>query len=198
MKKVLVAAVALTLILSAVAFAGNNPVAKVAVHVRPHTLKGSCTLEPAIVGCEGIVTTEPGFSADAFPVFYDLVEFLGVEYGLCWPAWTYSAAFNNCADLVIGAVVWPGDGASHTWLSCQAGVAVPSFMWLYADAPGMVCPCPHPIAGAITILDCEEGNDYPCGIFCAGVYGMIGDDPCDGGASATETSTWGGIKGVFK
>jgi hypothetical protein len=197
MKKVLVAAVALTLILSAVAFAGNNPAPKVAIHVRAHNAKLGCNYG-TITGCAEIVTTEASFSFDAFPVFYDLTEFLGCEYGICWPAWTYSAAFTSCSDLVIGTVVWPGEGASHTWTSCQVGVAVPSFVWLYADAPGMVCPCPNPETGLISVLDCAEGLDSPCGIFCAGVYGMVGDDPCEGGASATETSTWGGIKGMFE
>jgi hypothetical protein len=194
MKKALVVAVALTLALSALAFAGNNPDAKVAVHVRPHSAKAGCTV--AITGCGDIMTTEPGYSVDAFPVFFDLVEFLGCEYGLCWPTWTYSAAWNNCADLVIGSIIWPGDGASHTWLACQAGVAVPSFVWLYADGPGMICPCPHPISGIINVLDCAEGLDDPMCIFCAGVYGLIGDDPC--WPTGNEPSTWGEIKGMFE
>ena len=197
MKKVLVAAVALTLVLSAVAFAGNNTAAKVAVHVRAHNAKLACNVG-IIEGCADIVTTEPGFSVDAFPIFYDLVEYKGVEYGLCWPTWTYSAAFSNCSDLVIGSVINPGDGASHTWFDCQVAVAVPSFVWLYADAPGQICPCPHPVSGVINVLDCADGLDDPCGIFCAGVYGAVGDDPCDGGASATEGSTWGGIKAIFE
>jgi hypothetical protein len=194
MKKVLVIAVALTLALSAMAFAGANVDAKVAVHVRAHNAKAGCTV--AITGCMDIVTTEPGYSVDAFPVFFDLVEFLGCEYGLCWPTWTYSAAFSNCADLVIGSILWPGDGASHTWTSCQVGVAVPSFVWLYADGPGMICPCPHPISGVISVLDCAEGLDDPMCIFCAGVYGAFGDDPCD--PTGTEPSTWGEIKGLFE
>ena len=196
MKKVLIAAVALMLVMSAVAFAGNNPIAKVAIHVRPHNAKLGCAV--TIAGCEDIVTTEPGWNVDAFPVFYDLEEFLGVQYGICWPPWQYIAAFTSCSDFVIGAVDWPGSGAAHTWTNCQAGVAVPGYIWLYADAPGMICPCPHPVFGTIEVLDCLEGIDIPCGIFCAGVYGMIGDDPCDGGASAREQSTWGGIKSIFE
>jgi hypothetical protein len=198
MKKVLVAAVALVFILSAVALAGNNTAAKVAVHVKAHNAKQNCLNLPVITGCTEIVTTYAGLSFDAFPVFYDLTEYLGVEYGLCWPAWTYSAAFTSCSDLVIGGIAWPGEGSSHTWFACANGIALPSFLWLYADGPGLVCPCPHPISGAISVLDCAEGLDDPCGVFCSGVYGELGDDPCDAGASATETSTWGGIKGVFK
>ena len=192
--RVLVIALALTLALSALAFAGNNPDAKVAVHVRVHNAKLGCNV--TIDGCGDIVTTQPGYDVDAFPVFFDLVEYLGCEYGLCWPAWTYSAAFTNCADLIIGSIAWPGEGASHTWLGCQSGVMVPSFVWLYADAPGYICVCPHPISGIINVLDCAEGVDDPMCIFCAGVYGFIGDDPCE--PTGTEVSTWGEIKGMFE
>ena len=192
--RVLVITVTLILALSAMAFAGANLEAKVAVHVRAHNAKAGCTV--TITVCTDIVTTEPGYSVDAFPVFFDLVEYLGCEYGLCWPEWTYSAAFSNCADLIIGSITWPGDGASHTWLGCQAGVCVPSFVWLYADGPGMVCVCPHPISGIINVLDCAEGLDDPMCNFCAGVYGLVGDDPC--WPTGTETSSWGEIKGMFE
>ena len=194
MKKVLVIAVALTLALSAVALAGANLDAKVAVHVRDHNAKLACSV--TITGCVDINTTWSGYSIDAFPVFFDLVEFLGCEYGMCWPTWTYGAAWNNCADLVIGSIINPGEGASHTWLTCQTGVAVPSYLWLYADGPGMICVCPHPISGGILVLDCAEGLDTPGCIFCAGVYGLIGDDPCL--PTATSPSTWGEIKGMFE
>ena len=197
MRKILIIAVALTLALSAVAFAGANPSGKVACHVRAHNAKAGCTV--TIATCVDIVTTEPGYSVDAFPIFFDLVEYVGCAYGLCWPSWTYSAAWNNCADLVIGSIAWPGDGAAHTWTTCMPGpVMVPSFVWLYADGPGMICPCPHPdpLIGEIQILDCAEGIDNPIGVFCAGVYGAIGDDPC--WPTGTDPSTWSEIKGMFE
>jgi hypothetical protein len=195
MKRVLVIAVALTLALSAVAFAGANVDGKVAVHVRAHNAKAGCTV--TITSCIDIVTTEPGYSVDAFPIYFDLVEYVGCAYGLCWPTWTYSAAWNNCSDLVIGSVNWPGDGAAHTWVACMPGpVMVPSYIWLYADGPGMICPCPHPEIGEIQILDCAEGIDWPICVFCAGVYGAVGDDPCD--PTGTEVSSWGEIKSMFE
>jgi hypothetical protein len=174
--------------------AGNNPLGKVAVHVRPHNAKLACNAG-TILDCTDVVETEASFSVDAFPVFYDLVEFLGVEYGLNWPAWTYSAAFTSCSDLVIDAVDWPGSGAAHTWTSCQTGVAIPSFVWLYADGAGQICPTDNPSVGAIRILDCSEALDIPTSVFCAGVYGATGDDPCQ---DATEATTWGAIKNVFR
>jgi len=197
MKKVFVIAIALTLVLSAMAFAGNNPDAKVAVHVMAHSAKRSCTnLFPTIAGCADIVTDYGDYSVDAFPVFFDLQEYLGCEYALCWPDWAYSAAFTSCSDFFLGGIAWPGDGASHTWTVCQYGVALPGWVWLYADGPGTVCPCPHPDFDHIAVLDCAEGLDNPICIFCAGVYGMIGDDPCE--PTGTAPSTWSEIKGMFE
>jgi hypothetical protein len=198
MKKVLVVAVALIFVLSALAMAGNNPDAKCAVHVKTHNAKQSCASLPVITGCQDIVTTYPGYSFDAFPVFFDLVEYLGLEYAMCWPAeWIYSAAFTSCSDLIIGGILWSGDGVSQTWTACQPGpVAMPGWAWLYAGGPGIVCICPHPASGQILVLDCQEGLDEPVCNFCAGVYGYIGDDPC--WPTATEQSTWGGIKSMFE
>ena len=178
-----------------VAFAANNPDAKIAVHVRDHQAKLGCHHRD-IYTCADIQTTVPDFSVDVFPCFFDLTEYLGCEYGMTWPAWTYSAAFLNCSDLVIGSIINPGDGASHTWLACQSGVCMPSVLWLYADGPGMICPCPHPVSGAIKVLDCAKGVDDPLCVFCAGVYGIIGDDPCE--PTGTEASSWGEIKGMFE
>jgi len=194
--RVLVIAVALTLALTAMAFAGANPDAKVAVHVRAHNAKAGCTV--TIATCADIVTTEPGYSVDAFPVFFDLVEYNGCEYGMCWPEWTYSAAWTSCSSLTIGEIHWPGDGASHAYADppCRTGVMVPSFLWLYADGPGMICVCPHPISGIINTLDCAQLVDDPMCNFCAGVYGMIGDDPC--APTGNEPSSWGQIKGMFE
>jgi type 1 fimbria pilin len=80
MTRVLMIALVLTLALSAAAFAaGLNPDAKVAVHVRAHSAKAGCTVN--ITGCGDIVTTEPGYSIDAFTVFFDLAEFLGRDQG---------------------------------------------------------------------------------------------------------------------
>ncbi len=197
MRPILIVALTLTLALSTLALAGNNQDAKVAVHVRPHDAKLGCDYGTISV-CHEIVVTEPGFNVDAFPVFFDVDEFLGCEYGMWWPAWTYSGAFSNCADLIIGDIVWPGDGASHTWLSCQTGtlVCVPSYIWLYADGPGMVCVVPHPVSGVYCVLDCAEGLDEPLVTMCAGVNGYIGDDPCP--PVGTSPGTWSEIKGVFE
>jgi hypothetical protein len=197
MKPTPIMAVILILSVAVAAFAGHNPNTKVAVHVRPHNAQLGCDYG-TIVTCDDLNVTEPGNTVDAFPVFFDVNEFLGCEYGMWWPDWTYSAAFVNCADMAIGEIAWPGDGASHTWEDCQTGlwVCVPSYIWLYADGPGIVCVIPHPVGGAISLQDCAEGLDEPFATFCAGVYGLIGDDPCP--PVGTSQDRWGAIKGTFE
>jgi hypothetical protein len=199
MKKVLVVTVALTLILSACAWAGMNTAAKVAVHVTGHASRSCAKNFPSITGCAGITTTDPGVSVDVFPVFFDLVEYQGFDYGLMWTGST--CTFTSCSPLTIFSNVvdntlrFPGDGVSHAWTACQySTVAIPSFGWIYSYA--MVCVVPHPQAGGPNIGDCRGGTDGVICNFCAGTNGLIGDDPCL--PTATEPSTWGGVKSMFK
>jgi hypothetical protein len=204
MKKVFVIAIALTLALSAVALAGANADFKLATHVRLHNAKTGCAV--TITGCGDIVTTNNDGSVDAFAVGFDLTEYKGVAYGLCWDATISSGTFTSCSDLVItsfdiAGYMPSGGGAAHTWYDCQySNVAVAGFVWVYVYGPGMICPCDHPdpdILGGIQALDCNENLDYPprC-VFCAGVGGYVGDDPCD--PTATAPSTWSEIKGLFE
>jgi hypothetical protein len=194
MRKALLLTFALVLTLSACAWAGLNPAAKAAVHVRPHA-SGSCTKNfPTIDACDDVITTDPGVSVDAFPVFFDLVEYQGFDYGLTFVS-GYSATFASCSDLTIGNIVNSGDGISHAWYVCQYGAAaVCGFGWLYSY--GIVCIVPHPAAGGPTVGDCHGGDDGVVGNFCAGTNGVVGDDPCE--PIATDRSTWGSIKGMFK
>jgi hypothetical protein len=60
----------------------------------------------------------------------------------------------------------------------------------------MVCPVPNPTTGLIGASDCNYIEDPPMCVFCAGIGGFIGDDPCE--PTGTESATWGGIKSMFK
>jgi hypothetical protein len=197
MMRITVIALVSVLLLAGYALAGNNPLAKVAVHVKDHNSKQACANLPAIEGCGDINTTFADYSFDAFPVFFDLVEYQGVEYGVCWPDWTYSAAWTQCADLVIGGIVWPGDGISQTWTQCHTeAIVITGWAWLYADEPGLVTVCNHPVSGVIQILDCAEGLDEPVINCPAGVFGAEGEDPCE--PVMIQPTTWGAIKGIFE
>jgi hypothetical protein len=201
MKKVLAIALALTFLLSAAAFAGMNYEHKVAVHIDVHASR-TCTKNFYVyTGCGSInVTWETCVDIDVFPVFFDLTAVTGIEYGLTWPVEWYSCAYTKCAgDFQIGDIVWPGNGAAHTWSVCQyVDNVVAGYGWLWAGTPGMVCPVPNSTTGFIGTSDCatpKEADDPMC-IFCSGACGMVGDDPC--APTGTEQSTWGEIKGMFR
>jgi hypothetical protein len=203
MKRSLLIGLLLVCVLSTLAMAARNPDAKVAIYVRPHNAKAGCSL--TLTDCSSIVTTEASFSVDAFPVFFDLTEFLGCAYSLTWPDWEYSGAMTNCADFIIGNITRPGNQqyAAHTWTSCQTGICIPSFIWLYADGPGSVCVI-DPVSPdlGVQVIDCNvpPGIDEVVAACCAGVFGDEGDDPCDCPAwqSPVEGATWGEIKGLFR
>ena len=198
--KILAIALALTLILSVAATAGQNPNAKVAVHVQAYNSKLNCSGLPVVMDCSDIVTTfSASYSFHGMPVFFDLYGATTIEYGLMWPDWAYSVAFTNCADLVIGGIAWPGDNISHAWQTCQIQYAViGGYGWWYADvgSAGHICPVPHSESGFLGVIDCNFAEDVPMCVFCAGVEGAMGDDPCE--PTATEASTWGGIKSIYR
>jgi hypothetical protein len=201
MSKSLLISLCLVCVLSTALLAGNSPNAKLAIHVRLHNAKAGCGV--TITGCGDIVGTYAGDNIDVFPVFFDLNEYKGCSYSLDWPDWTYSAAFTNCADFVIGGIYWPGNTqyAAHAWTACETGVCVPAFLWLYADGPGQICPLdPEPLDLRLSVLDCEEGEDTPTHACCAGVNGMAGDDPCDcpPWENPTVPATWSAIKSLFE
>jgi hypothetical protein len=162
------------------ALAGLNVNAKASVHVIPHASR-SCTKSfPAITACEDIVFTEPSPDVDAFPVFFDLVEYQGFDFGMTWPG-LYSAVYTSCSDLTIDGIVFPGDGVSHAWTVCQpSDIAIPGWAWLYDY--GLVCVIPHFETGYIMAGDCQGGataDTIPFeSTFCAGIGGTAGIDPC--------------------
>jgi len=212
MKKVLVIAIALTFALTACAFAGANPVGKIAIHAKAHPT--SCTKGyPVFVDCNSIVETwAPLGDVDVMPVFYDLTQYTVVETGLLWPeADWYSASWIKCkGDIAVGSIThsvdagFPQDvsGTAIAWTTCQTGTIVaPGFAWLAPTTAGYVCPVPNPATGDYGTVDCapEPGPYYDLAycVGCAGFGGFIGDDPCNL-PSATEPSTWGEIKSIFK
>ena len=195
--KILAIALALTMLLSAVAFAGMNADHKIGVHVLPHASRTCTKSFPVIGSCADIITTEPTADADCFPVFFDLVGVTAMEHGLTWPG-LYSCAYTKCAgEFTIGDIFWPGDGVAYSWSTCQyVAVVVCGWGWIFDY--GLVCPVVNPATGFMGTADCDFTEDPPLDTYCAGIGGYQGDDPCVCDPSAVDASTWGGIKGMFK
>jgi hypothetical protein len=157
-----------------------NLSAKVAVHVIPYKSQMNCGERlPEIESCWDIQFTYEGDDFLAFPVFFDLNEYQGVEFGLSWPDWAGSAAWHSCSDLAIGDISHPGDGVSQVWRTCHLDhAAVTGWVWLHADGPGYIYVCPHPHTQRILVLNCRQRVDEAHCSAAAGVNGFVGDDPC--------------------
>jgi hypothetical protein len=181
---------------SGLAMAGANWLSKGAIHVLAHEARTCTENYPVIGGCADIVTTYPGNSVDAFPVFYDMVEYQRIDYALMWPG-SQSCVFTSCSDHVAGTIVWPDDGVSHTWDVCHSGpVVIPGWAWI--QDTGLIHLKPHPTIGGVYVYDCNGEPDNPCYNYAAGIGGYIGDDPCEPiDPSAAESDTWSSIKSLF-
>jgi hypothetical protein len=214
MKKAILVAAIMILSLSTSVFAGPNFNAKAWIHLEDHASRTCAKGFPTgIDSCDDIVYTLAGADADCFPVFWDLVEYQGFDYGLTWPG-AYTAAFTSCSDLAIGTIVNPGDGVSHAWYVCQnSTIAIPGWAWIYDTGP--VCIISHPTAGGVVVGACNPTvgalvtGDWktelgvaldtlpPISYGCSGIGGyVVGDgNPCD---AAIAPTSWGGIKGMFR
>jgi hypothetical protein len=202
MRQVSIVSIILILVLTGIGLTGSNPNVKVAVHVLPvdcdrrcsrglPEITSPCDLETSYKGCGEV---------EFFPVLYDLNEFQGVEYSVVWPG-PYSCAFSPCSFAHIGEIVLPGDWISQIWLDCQTGFAViTGWGRVSINEPGYICVTPVAHTGRIKVLDCSSGTlDDPVETYCAGVCGAEGDDPCpEPIVKATEPTTWGSIKGMFR
>jgi uncharacterized repeat protein (TIGR01451 family) len=184
MVAVLLAVVVTGTIVQPVFAAGNNPAVKVAIHTKAHPT--SCTKNyPTFSACNEISTTWPGTgSIDVMPVFYDLAEISGLEFGLTWPVEWYSISWVRCkGDVAMGTIRYSGEGTTILWTTCQTAWAqAPGYGWLEATGPGSVRVVPNPATNSLGVADCQPSPgpyyDWAVGIFYAGIGGTPGLDPC--------------------
>jgi hypothetical protein len=185
--------------------AGANPEHKIAIHVVAHGL--ACKTLPTFTECSQITTTYAGTGdIDVVPVFFNLSEYLAVEFGLTWPAEWGSCAYTTCTStLDVGSITNPGDGMASAWTTCQTGWYVcPGYGWLNATGAGRVSIVPNPATEDYGVVDCADSpgpyQDLPDTAFAAGVGGVSGDNPCaevEGGGEETEGQS-GEIQGYYK
>jgi hypothetical protein len=180
------------------ASASSSSDCKIAIHVQPHA-NPSCNRLPTLDGCLDIEHTYTGCEdVDVFPVVYDISGLTGIEVGITWPDSWGSCAFRPCGfDLLIhGEITNPGDYLAGTWTECQyVNSVVAGYGWLAPTSAGRVCPFSSP-TGFMGVTDCGYTKHEASAVFCAGVCGAEGDNPCGGGIS--EDKTWGSIKSMYR
>ncbi len=201
MSKTLLTVTILALAISTACFAGNNPNFKVAIHVEPRDCDRNCAfglpdLEDA---CDIEATYQGPREFEIFPVFYELTELKCVEYSITWTG-AYPCAYTSCSYTHIGTILWSGDWIAHCYNYCVPGpVVIPGWGWIEMNKPGRICVTPVAASGRIGVLDCTGENiDEPVAVYCAGVRGAEGDDPCRGLVRATEPTTWSKVKSMFR
>ncbi|MGD9402871.1 MAG: hypothetical protein PVF95_11450 [bacterium] len=176
---------------------------KMALHIKAHNAKQSCSNLPVITELGDMTRTATGAGDyDVFMVLFDYgTGFTGAEFGLSWPAEWGSGTTNHCGDFAIGGIAFPEDIISLTWSACQSSPAFApiTWTWLAATGPGQIIMVykyrdtpPGPILG---IVDCAFQEHLAEYVY----FAAVNETPWEGEPYyATEPTTWGNIKSMFR
>jgi hypothetical protein len=196
-----------------------NKNTKMALHLIQHS--GSCkgvtiSSRADIVKNLDTWSTDPSTGGiDAFLVVFDYDSITGIEYGLSWPSEWGTASTKICipSPISVGGIVNPGDGISISWVgatckipSNHGGADAPFLLvastWVIPSVGGgEIVIKDNPPTGATVVQSCRDGEfrgpESVDSVFDAGALmptGLYEGPP----RFATEPSTWGSIKAMFK
>jgi len=204
----LIAFVFLCALVACPARAGHlNQHVKVSLHIEMHEDRSCSKNMPAIDSRDDLVhywaeMTYP-CDFDVFVVFYNFDETAGVSFALDWPEdWGSTWYTFVCADHNLGNITEPGDWVATAYEDCQPGAEGGAFLpaawaWLTATGPGELALLPY-FQDWISVVACEpNGWEETCveSVFHAGIGVMPYMGPP---MVATEPTTWGSIKAMFR
>jgi hypothetical protein len=199
--------------------AGDNPDVAIAVHVDDFDYTCDTFWLP---DCFAIQTFYPEMNRTIY--FYVLVcghgwtgyGYLGLWYGLTWPADWQFVNWLSCAQLTIGSIEQPGDWVEQWWEVCIPPLGKPEIagiLGLIPTSPGQVKVIEHAMNGTAQVFDCYGEFDIvlPCevGNGRAGWATVVGPDlgcnpcpcvgpPCYQPPSGVDRTQWGAVKGLFR
>jgi hypothetical protein len=149
---------------------------------------------------------------DVYILALDTNGIAGTRYGLCCDPptgcfWFYG--WTNCADFEIPSAGWPGcdTGNAQTWIVEQPPGHVTLGIldiYVYPGCGCCLCACDDPREGYAEWCDgrspepwcCQIDKDiYPAAFGCV-CFGVPGYNPC--GIIATEQSSWGAVKAIYR
>lgn len=209
MKKILVATMVTVMGLSVAStvLAGANPQAQLAVHALAHNGKRTCSTD-VIASCSAIQQSGASASGyyDLLVVLYDFTEATGVEYGLSWDV-PYFTSWSNCTDLYVFNQTSPNSAdVSQVFTSCRTGGGIGGpgrvLGWMNMYGAGRLDIGLTSIPADPSIVDCAFQQDlihttHP-GFSGGGVPGPGDLTPCQLGPTATENTTWGQLKDLYR
>ncbi|MGD9401467.1 MAG: hypothetical protein PVF95_04245 [bacterium] len=184
-----------------------NQHVKLGLHIELHEERGCSKNMPVLNDRQDFVnywmSAEFPCDFDFFVVVFSFDETQGVEFALDWPGeWGSTWYTFVCADNNLGDIREPGDWISIVYNQCQpgndgTGFLIPAWAWLTATGPGELEILPTP-GDRISLIGCWH-HDYEEIMVDSVFYAAIGFVPYMGPPLvATEPTTWGGIKAMFR
>jgi hypothetical protein len=182
----------------------QNAQYKIALHLEAQAVR-TCTKGMPVLSTRGdLVHTWAGYAnLDVFLVVFQYDEVTAVQFGLAWPGAWGSAATTHCGEFNVGNIVNPGDGMAVSWSICQTpssqGGTRPDFWpvawsWILPASDAEIALEENPATGKIGITDCAYLEYDPDSVFFAGINTV----PYEGPFVATQPTTWGDIKAMFR
>jgi len=224
MKKLLALSIATVMCLGIAghAFAGANPNMNLAVDVQAKAKarsSGSCNGMPTYSSCSVInqvgVGGVTGTQEDVIFVAYRFTGMTGIEFGVNWGTtyFAYGVSWTKCSDFEITGQQPTSLSAALTWSTCKVpsapdpgtgGIVVGWMRTTMFTQPGVYHITPA-ASGALQSLDCAFQLDDLHTVhdgFSNGASPVPGTPgalaPCEMGPTATATTTWSGVKALYR
>jgi len=184
-----------------------NQHVKLGLHIELHQDRSCSKNMPVLADRQDFVnywaSVEFPCDFDFFVVLFNFDDTEGVEFGLDWPAeWGSTWYTFVCADHNFNDISEPGDWTAILWNDCQPGddgaaFLISAWAWLTATGPGELEVLPT-AGDRMTVLSCEESGWEETMVESV-FYAAIGFLPYMGPPLvATEPTTWGSIKAMFR
>jgi hypothetical protein len=210
MKKIIVATMVgvMGLALASDVMAGANPMAQLAINAAARNAKRNCTTT-AIPSCSAIVQSAAASGyVDMLVVLYDFDQVTGLEYGIQW-SHPFFTSWKDCANLYVFNPTGPNTAdVSQVFTSCTDGPGiggagrVMGWLQLYGTGAQSVRFTLTSFPADPSIVDCAFQQDpihtmHP-GFSGGGLPGPGDLHPCEVGPTATENTTWGQLKDLYR
>jgi hypothetical protein len=202
---------------------GVNSNMKFALHLANHAVHTCTKNVVSITDTSQIVRNVDTWITDGLDVFmvvFDYDSLSEIEYGLTWPAEWGTASTKVCVSgaITVDGIVDSGDGIAFAWASdetytgCKiptghpggnsAPFLVPSYSWIVPTGAGIIQITAEPSTNNIGGVECRwpaegRGFEFVTKVYYAGT--LQSSDPYSGPPEfATEPTTWGSIKSMFR
>lgn len=214
MKKVLALSIAavMTVGIASHAFAAANPNIQLALDMQAKSKTRTCTTLASVYSSCSVINPSSAVGAgvgtlDVIPVVYNFSGITAVEFGLDWAttSYLYSPIWTKCSDLEITRVGTTDFSTQLVWNTCLSSAGGTSgkatgFVRLSVVAGPQAIMIKPADSGSMQSVDCQFLADPIHTAHHGGQGGAVvpGLAPCVLGPTATEQTTWSGVKALYR